>query len=129
MQNLSTTLVDLETKFWQSIVDQETDTAIDLLCEPALMVSAHGTMKFDHAGYRKMADQGSMVVKSFEFSGMEVVFPNDATAVLSYRVKQAVAPRAKGTATEQLMNDSSTWVKTDDGWRCAIHTESPIAHH
>ena len=127
MKNQSSTLVDLENKFWQSMVDRDTDVALDLLCEPALMVSAHGAMKFDHAAYRKMADQGSMVVKSFEFSDMEVVFPNDATAILSYRVKQGVAARDKGATTEQEMNDTSTWVRTDDGWRCAMHTETPIA--
>ena len=37
MHNPSSTLVDLETKFWQSMVDHETDVALDLLCEPALM--------------------------------------------------------------------------------------------
>ena len=50
MQTSSKTLIDLETKFWQSMVDQDTDTAISLLDEPALMVSSHGAMKFDHAG-------------------------------------------------------------------------------
>ncbi len=117
-------LVDLETKFWQSMVDRDTDTALSLLCEPALMVSAYGAMKFDHAGYRKMAEQGSMVVKSFEFSDMEVVFPNDTTAILTYHVKQSVAPRDNGAAKDQEMNDTSTWVQTDDGWRCAMHTET-----
>ena len=126
MQNPSSTLVDLETKFWQSMVDHDTDVALDLLCEPALMVSSHGAMKFDHAGYRKMAEHGSMVVNSFEFSNMEVVFPNEDTAILSYRVKQAVAPRGKDSATQQEMNDTSTWIKTDRGWRCAMHTETPV---
>jgi hypothetical protein len=129
MQNPRSTLVDLETRFWQSMVDHDTDAALKLLCEPALMVSTHGAMKFDHAGYRRMADHGSMVVNSFEFSDMEVVFPNDATAILSYRVKQAVAPRGKGATTEQQMNDTSTWVRTDQGWRCAMHTEAPVAAH
>jgi len=130
MENPSSTLVDLETKFWQSIVDHETDVALDLLCEPALMVSSHGTMKFDHAGYRQMADHGSMVVNAFELSDMEVVFPNDSTAILSYRVRQRVAPRGTvASTTEQEMNDTSTWVKTDRGWRCAMHTETPIEAH
>ncbi len=127
MQTPSATLIDLETKFWQSMVDQKTDVALNLLCEPALMVSAHGAMKFDHAGYRKMAEHGSMVVKSFEFSDMEVVFPNDATAILSYRVKQGIAPRGQdGGTTQQEMHDTSTWVWTDRGWRCAMHTETPV---
>ncbi len=129
MQKTSSLLVELETKFWQSMVDHETDVALNLLCEPSLVVSAHGAMKFDHAGYRKMADQGSMVVKSFEFSDMAVMFPNDSTAILSYRVKQNVGPRGKGVTTEQEMNDTSTWVKTGHDWRCAMHTETPINTH
>jgi hypothetical protein len=75
MQTSSKTLIDLENKFWQSMVDQDPDTAVSLLSEPALMVSAHGAMKFDHAAYRKMADQGSQVLTSFELRDVEVVFP------------------------------------------------------
>jgi hypothetical protein len=129
MQTHISTLVDLETKFWQSMVDHDTDMALTLLCEPALMVSSHGAMKFDHAGYRKMADHGSMVVNAFEFSHMEVVLPNETTAILSYRVKQSIAPRGPGATTEQEMNDTSTWVKTGEAWRCAMHTETPVESH
>ncbi len=127
MPNASATLVALENQFWQSMVDQDTDTALKLLCEPALMVSAHGAMKFDHSGYRRMAEQGTMVVNSFDLTDIEVVFPNDSTAILSYHVRQGMAPRGKGATTEQHMNDTSTWVKTEGGWRCAIHTETPRA--
>ncbi|HSV35365.1 MAG TPA: nuclear transport factor 2 family protein [Ramlibacter sp.] len=119
-------LIDLETKFWQSMVDHDTDTALEMLSEPALMVSSHGAMKFDHAGYRQMADHGSMVVTAFELSDIEVVFPNDATAILTYRVKQAVAPRGEGESTEQEMNDTSTWIQKGNRWQCVMHTETPV---
>lgn len=125
MQATQSTLIDLEKKFWQSIVDEKTDVALDLLCEPSLMVSAHGAMKFDHAAYRKMAEGGTQVVKSFEMSDVDVVFPNDSTAIVSYRVKQNVAPRGAGSGKVEEMQDSSTWVKTAKGWQCAIHTETP----
>ena len=120
-------LIDLETKFWQSMVDQKTDIALGLLNEPALMVSQHGAMQFDHAGYRKMAEQGSMVVTSFEFDDMKVMMPNPSTAILTYRVTQEVAPRGKGKSTTTEMNDSSTWVKSGNDWKCVMHTESPVA--
>jgi len=127
MRTSSKTLIDLETKFWQSMVDQDPDTAVSLLSEPALMVSAHGAMKFDHAGYRKMAEQGAMVLTSFEFSDVEVVFPNDTTAVLTYRVKQGVASRGKAKPTMQEMADTSTWIQSEDtDWRCVMHTETPL---
>ena len=126
MPTPSKTLIDLERKFWQAIVDQDADTATDLLTEPALMVSAHGAMKFDHAGYRKMAEKGSMVLTSYELSDMNVVFPNDATAVLTYHVKQKVSQRDNGKGTVQEMNDTSTWVRQGDDWRCVVHTETPV---
>ena len=122
----SKTLIDLETKFWQSMVSQDTDTATGMLSEPALMVSAHGAMRFDHAGYRKMAEQGSMVVTSFELSDMDVLFPSDSTAILTYRVKQGVAPRGKAESTFHEMNDSSTWVRNGERWQCVMHTETPV---
>ena len=119
-------LVQLETRFWQSMVDQDSDTAVGLLSEPAVMVSSHGAMQFDHAGYRKMADQGTLIVKSFEFDDMQVVFPNASTAILTYSVRQGVAPRGKGATTIQEMNDSSTWIKTGNDWKCVMHTETPV---
>ncbi|MGJ7504263.1 nuclear transport factor 2 family protein [Variovorax sp. ZT5P49] len=125
MQDSRRELFALEKKFWQSMVDTDTDTAIDLLCEPAFMVSSHGSMKFDHAGYRKMAEQGTMVIKSFELSDMEATFPNDGTAVLSYKVHQTLSSRGKSEKVEQHMTDTSTWVRDGDAWRCVMHTEAP----
>jgi len=127
MPTPSKTLIDLERRFWQAIVDQDADTATELLTEPALMVSSHGAMKFDHAGYRKMAEKGSMVLTSYELSDMNVVFPNDATAVLTYHVKQKVSQRENGKDTVQEMNDTSTWIKDGDDWRCVMHTETPAS--
>lgn len=118
-------LVGLETKFWQSMIDQNTDAALEMLHEPALMVSAHGSMKFDHAGYRRMADHGSMILTSFEFSDMDVLFPNEQTAILMYRVKQGVSMRGDGSRSVQEMYDTSTWVKAGKQWKCILHTETP----
>ena len=41
----------------------------------------------------------------------------------SYRVKQGVAARGTGAPK---MDDTTTRVITDHGWRCAMHTETPI---
>jgi len=121
-------IIDLEKKFWQSIVDTDTDTALKLLCEPAVMVSSQGAMQFDHAGYRKMAEQGKQVLKSFELSDMKVVFPNESTAVLTYHATQTMGPRGKSDgATRQEVNDTSTWIKLGADWKCVMHTETPAS--
>ena len=119
------TLRNLERKFWDSMKNQDTDTALELLNEPALMVSPHGSMKFDHAEFRRMAQQDALVLTAFEFSGMDVVFPNDKTAIVTYHVKQTLAPKDKTQSIDQEMNDTSTWIKVGRRWRCVMHTETP----
>ena len=119
-------LIELETKFWQSMVDQDADAALQLLHNPSQMASSHGAMKFDHAAYRKMAEQGAMVVTSFELSHVEVVFPNETTAVLTYQVTQTVAKREGGKSSTQNMSDTSTWVHAGKRWQYVLHTESEM---
>ena len=126
MQTSAKTLIEFETNFWQSMVDQNTDAALQLLHDPSMMATAHGAMKFDHAGYRKMAEQGSMVVTAFELGDVEVMFPAETTAVLTYRVKQTLGARDGGQRTTQNMSDTSTWVYLDKRWQCVLHTESPM---
>lgn len=125
-KHAAATLIDLENRFWQSMVNQDTDAAIEMLNEPALMVSPMGSIKFDHAGYRRMAEKGAMILTSFELNDMDVVFPNEATAILTYKVKQSLAPRGGNQALVQEMNDTSTWVHDGEDWRCVMHTETPV---
>jgi len=126
MNSPAKVIEELENRFWQSLVDNDADTATELLTEPALMVSSHGAMKFDHAGYRKMAEKGPRVLTGFELSDMQVVFPSETTAIATYHVRQRVAPRgAEDRADVQEMNDTSTWIKEDGSWKCAMHTETP----
>ena len=119
-------VVELEERFWKSIADKETNVALDLLNEPALMVSSKGAMKFDHAGYRKMAeDDSAYKLLDFKFSKMQVVFPNKDVAVLTYQVAQKA--EMKGKKMDAEMSASSTWVRKNDNWVCVVHTESPMS--
>ncbi|MEO6281314.1 nuclear transport factor 2 family protein [Roseateles sp.] len=126
MSTADSTLIALEKKFWQSMVDEDTDTALAMLAEPSVMVSSHGAMEFNHEQYREMAEKGSMVIKSFKLSDMHVTHPNADTAVLTYRVKQAMAQRGKSEEIEQEMADSSVWLRKDGEWLCVMHTETEV---
>ena len=126
-QQTAQTLIDLETRFWRSLVDEDIPTALAMLAEPSLMVSSHGAMKFDHAQYRKMAEQGPMVLTDFKLGDIDVVFPTDDVAVLTYRVRQSVGKRGgKEPGSVEEMADSSTWVRKGDQWQCVMHTETPL---
>ncbi|MGO4550824.1 nuclear transport factor 2 family protein [Lysobacter sp. 2RAF19] len=117
-------LIALEKRFWQSMVDRDTDVALGLLAEPALMVSSHGAMQFDHAGYRKMAEDPRHALKAFDLSNTRVLRPSDDVAIVTYEVDQTTTMSDREERVR--MSDSSTWVRRDGKWLCAIHTESAM---
>jgi len=82
----------LESAFWQSMVDGKASVATGMLTEPALMVSGHGLLKFDHASYEKMASKDEMKLVDFEFSDFDVVFPAGTTAPTPAPVPQPAQP-------------------------------------
>ena len=116
----------LERTFWQSMVDGRPELATQMLTEPAVMVSSHGSSKFDHAAYEKMARDDRQRLVDYAISGMDVVFPREDVAVANYRVKQTL--EADGCYVENDVFDTSTWVKVGDRWLCVMHTESEAAH-
>jgi len=120
------TLIDLENRFWQSIVDNETDIALALLTEPSIVVGPRGAAQLRHEDYRRIVEDGTDSLKSFELSNVQVSFPNDVTALVTYHARLTKAPRASdGDANTLEVNDSSTWLRSDSGWKCVLHTETP----
>jgi len=117
-----TEIESLERAFWQSMVDNDPKLASRMLTEPALMVSAHGPMSFDRAGYEKMANDPRHRLLDFALSDMDVMFPTDDIAIATYRAHQKM--QMEGRTMEQDAVDSSTWVRVDGAWKCAAHTES-----
>ena len=112
----------LERAFWQSMVDDDPKVATGMLADTALMVSGHGAMSFDHAGYTKMAKDPSHRLVQFKLSDMDVMFPSDDLAIATYKVQQQVERDDKPMQMQAV--DSSTWVKSGDDWKCVVHTES-----
>ena len=112
----------LERAFWQSLVERDADAATGLLAPEALMVSSHGTMRFDPAQYTKMLQDPKHGLLDYTLSDMDVLFPTDDIAIATYRARQTM--EMDGKRMEQDVVDSSTWVRMDGGWKCAAHTES-----
>lgn len=120
----SDAIVALERRFWDALVAQDAQTAIDLLAATAVMVNSRGALSFGHEQYRQMAEQGPMILKSYEFDDVQVTFPTDAVAIITYRVRQEVAARGTSKGAIQQMIDSSTWVRQGSDWKCVMHTEA-----
>ena len=120
----SATIERLETEFWQSMVDKDADKAVTMIADECLITGPQGTMRSDPADYKRMTEQGEWELDQFEFSDVQVIFPQDDTAIIAYNVHQTGS--MKGQEMDLNCADSSTWVRDGDDWKCALHTETII---
>ena len=122
MADSTDTIVKLEKTFWQSMVDKDADKAMTMIADECLITGPMGTMRSDPDDYKRMTEQGSWELDSFEFSDVNVIFPADDTAIIAYKVHQT------GTMDDKPMDlncaDSTTWVRDGGDWKCALHTET-----
>lgn len=118
----SETFLNLERRFWQSMVDKDPDTAMTMIHEECLITGPMGTMQVGPEKYGEMTREGAWTLDKFEFSDVSVVQPNEDTAVIAYRVHQV------GQMNDKRMDlhcaDSTTWVRDGKDWKCVLHTES-----
>lgn len=117
-------IVELETSFWQSMVDKDARFAKTLIAKDCLITGPMGSMKIDPDAYEKMTKEGKWTLDSFKFSNLEVIFPSDDTAVIAYKVHQR--GDMDGKPMDLKCADSTTWVRDGKSWKCALHTETML---
>ena len=120
------TIVACEKRFWQALVDKDIDAATALISEEALVTNAMGTMRITPASYGEMVRDGEWRLDGFEFSDVDVIFPTEDVAVLTYKARQR--GEMKGEKMDLRCADSSVWVREDGRWTCALHTETILGH-
>jgi len=116
------TIERLEKDFWQSMVEKDADKAATMIADPSLVTGPSGTMRMDPKLYKKLTEEGDWTLERFEFSDVEVIFPNEDTGIIAYKVHQTGS--MKGKKMDLNCADSSTWVREDGEWKCALHTET-----
>jgi hypothetical protein len=115
-------ILELETRFWQSMVDKDAKLARSMIAEECLITGPMGSMKINPAKYEEMTKEGQWHLDKFKFDDVEVVFPAEAVAVIAYKVHQIGTMRGK--AMNMNCADSTTWVNDGRDWKCALHTET-----
>lgn len=125
MQNANREIRDLEHAFWKSLVARDADAATRMLAPQALMVSSHGTLRFDPGQYAQMLQDPKHGLLEYTLSDMDVLFPSADVAIATYRAHQTMQMDGKNLTQDVV--DSSTWVRVDGAWKCVAHTESEAA--
>jgi len=116
-------LVGLERRYWQALKDGDVDTALELTDDPCLVTGAQGLGLISHTTYSAMMQQATWTIERFEIGGdVQVRMLGADTAVVAYTVHEELTVDGQSVGFDAA--DTSTWVRRDDRWVCAAHTES-----
>ncbi|AWA30112.1 DUF4440 domain-containing protein [Flavobacterium magnum] len=117
-------IIKLEKNYWQGMEDHDYETVKQLTRFPCTVAGKNGVMRVDENEFKHMFDSGSgadIRVTDISMAAVEV-FGN--SAIIGYTITIG----SKSDAQKQPMQCActSTWIKEQDSWRCAMHTESEL---
>jgi len=115
-------LTELEHRYWESLRDQDAQAAAQMTADPCVVAGAQGVASIDRSTFLSMMNDASWRLEGFELSDVDVQQLQDDVAIVAYRVREDLNVEGKPLTLEAA--DSSVWVRSDGGWRCALHTES-----
>ncbi len=116
-------LMELERQFWEAIKNRDGKTAAALSDDPCVVTGAQGFGKYTPKQVGAMMNDGRYELRSFRFEkNPEVQLIGDDVAVVAYRVHEDLLVEGKPVSVDAT--DSSTWIRRDGQWRCALHTEA-----
>ena len=116
-------LVGLERRYWQALKDGDVDAALELTDDPCLVTGAQGLGLIGHETYSAMMQQATWTIERFEIGDdVQVRMLGADTAVVAYTVREELTVDGQPVSFDAA--DTSTWVRRDDRWVCAAHTES-----
>jgi hypothetical protein len=118
------TIIDLEKKFWDTMVSKDADTATEMMAKKSIVTGPQGVSEISRGDFSRMMEESKWTLASYKFSDIRVIFPNDSTAVIGYKVKQKGTMDGKPYDMEAA--DASTWTRSDGEWHCVMHSETMI---
>lgn len=115
-------LMELERQYWEAIKNRDGKTAAALSDDPCLITGAQGFGAFSPKQLGAMMSDGRYELRSYRIEkDAEVQMLGNDVAIVAYRVHEDLMVDGKPVALDAA--DSSTWIKRDGQWRCALHTE------
>lgn len=117
-------IIDLENRFWQTMVDKDVETAAAMMAEKSIVTGAQGAAAIDRQSFAHMMSEATWSLESYTFSDIQVEFPATDVAVIGYKVEEKLLIDGEPLTMEAA--DASTWVRRDGKWACVLHTESVV---
>ncbi len=117
---MKTEISKLERKYWDAMIGHDYETVRDLTKFPCIVAGKQGVMSVDEPAYKNMFEQGGGKRMKVNSISDEQVETGEDHALIAYLIELDYDGKAMKCAC------TSTWIKDDEKWRCAMHTESDL---
>jgi hypothetical protein len=116
-------LMKLERSYWQAIKDGDVDTALSLTDDGCILAGPQGVERINKERFIAMMRNAPGQLRDFQIgSDVQVRQLDDDVAVLAYTVHEELTVDGKPLTVDAA--ESSTWVRRNGRWACAMHTEA-----
>lgn len=117
-------LLGLERQFWQAMKDHDVEAAMKLTDFPCILAGPQGVSRVDKKSFEKMMSAATFEIDDFQLDDAEVRLIGDDVAVVAYKVHEDLTVDGKSISLDA--SDSSTWIRRDGRWVCALHSEALV---
>jgi len=116
-------LMKLERSYWQAIKDGDVDTALSLTDDGCILAGPQGVERINRERFIAMMRNAPGQLRDFQIgSDVQVRQLDYDVAVLAYTVREELTVDGKPLTVDAA--ESSTWVRRNGRWACAMHTEA-----
>ena len=122
MQSVENELMSLEKRYWQAVKDKDIATALSLTADPCMVAGATGVSRVPRENLAGIMESAKYKLEEFELKDPQTLMVEDDVAILGYKVREKLIVDGKPLTLEA--SDTSTWVRRDGKWLCALHTEA-----
>lgn len=119
-------IIELEKKYWQGMENHHYETVKQLTHFPCIIAGKNGVQSVNEDKFKKMFESGDGdKIKVLNISDIEAQLLIENTAVIAYSIELGMADDTKKSSMKCAC--TSTWIKENNNWVCALHTEAELS--
>ena len=121
---MSTELLRVESRYWDSMKDRDPREAEDLTDDECIIVGAQGVMTVSPEMVAKMLEDGTWQIDRYALdeTKAQIRMVRDDIAIVAYPVHEDLHVDGKKVSLDAF--DATVWLKKDGKWVTVLHTES-----
>ena len=122
---METQIIELEKKYWQGMENHDYETVKNLTQFPCIIAGKNGVQSVNEANFKKMFESGDgNKIKVLSISDVEAQLIAENTAIIAYQIELGMTDDKQAPMKCAC---TSTWIKQNNNWVCALHTEAELS--